>query len=80
MNKDKEVRELAYNIWEQEGRPQGKDVEHYLRAKSILEESERKRILELASQPSHMELEPSPPIKQLELPPKRKKKSTHSRR
>jgi hypothetical protein len=49
---DKEVRELAYNIWEQKGRPQGKDVEHYLKAKIILEELEGKKVLELAPQPS----------------------------
>ena len=80
MANDKEIRELAYNIWEKEGRPQGKDVEHYIRAKTILEELERKRELELVSQPSLEEVEPSPPNKQLELPPKPKKKSARGRR
>ena len=30
------VARLAYLFWEQEGRPQGREVEHWLQAKSIL--------------------------------------------
>ncbi|MBI2854516.1 MAG: DUF2934 domain-containing protein [Chloroflexi bacterium] len=33
-----QVKEIAYSIWEKEGRPEGKDVEHYYRAKAILEQ------------------------------------------
>ena len=64
---DEEARELAYNIWEQEGRPQGKDVEHYLRAKKILEEREANKILELAPVPLAVEL--AEPPKRILLPP-----------
>ena len=60
MVTDEEIRELAYTIWEEEGRPNGKDVEHYLRAKKILEEREAK--LELAPPLKHIQL-PSPPSK-----------------
>ena len=40
MATEEQIRELAYSIWEKEGRPQGKDIEHYFRAKEILEEQE----------------------------------------
>lgn len=40
MATEQQVRELAYAIWEKEGRPQGKDVEHYFRARQILEHQE----------------------------------------
>lgn len=36
---EEEIKQLAYTIWEREGRPHGKDVEHYFRAKAILEGS-----------------------------------------
>jgi hypothetical protein len=49
MAEDGEIRLLAYKIWQQEGRPDGKDVEHYLQAKAMLEEQEAKRVLELAA-------------------------------
>ncbi len=35
-----QIKELAYSIWEREGCPEGKDAEHYYRAKKILEEQE----------------------------------------
>ncbi len=38
MATEEQIKEVAYNLWEQEGRPEGKDLEHYLRAKKILEE------------------------------------------
>jgi hypothetical protein len=41
MPTEEEIRKLAYSIWEEEGRPDGKDVEHYMRAKAILEHKER---------------------------------------
>ncbi len=37
MATEEEIRQLAYRLWEEEGHPQGKDVEHYFRAKYILE-------------------------------------------
>jgi hypothetical protein len=30
--REQRIRQLAYAIWEDEGRPHGKDVEHWLRA------------------------------------------------
>jgi hypothetical protein len=40
MPTEEQIRELAYQMWEQEGRPEGKDVEHYFAAKQRLEEQE----------------------------------------
>jgi len=40
MATEEQIKELANTMWEQEGRPEGKDLEHYFRAKQILEEQE----------------------------------------
>lgn len=40
MATEEQIRELAYYIWEQEGCPEGKDLEHYFRAKKMLEYKE----------------------------------------
>jgi len=40
MPAEEQIRELAYQMWEQEGRPEGRDVEHYFAAKQMLEEQE----------------------------------------
>ncbi len=40
MPTEAQIRELAYRIWEQEGKPEGKDREHYFRAKQMLEAQE----------------------------------------
>ena len=38
MATEEQIRDLAYAIWEQEGRLEGKDLEYYFRAKQMLEE------------------------------------------
>jgi len=43
MPTEDEIKELAYKIWEEEGKPEGKDVENYYRAVKILEEQEAAR-------------------------------------
>ena len=37
MVTEKQIMELAYTYWEQEGRHEGKDLEYYFRAKEKLE-------------------------------------------
>ena len=61
MATDEQIKELAHSIWEQEGRPNGKDVEHYFRAKQMLEERESSQVIELAPPPSKIALETPPP-------------------
>jgi hypothetical protein len=73
MPTEEQIKSLAYDIWEQEGRPEGKDIEHYFRAKQILEDQESARVIELAPPPPIVELPPSPPI--IELAPPRKGKN-----
>jgi hypothetical protein len=38
MEGDKATREAAYFLWENEGRPHGKDLDHWLRAEPAGEE------------------------------------------
>jgi hypothetical protein len=40
MPTEDQIRQLAHSLWEQEGRPEGKDVHHYLAAKAILDKRE----------------------------------------
>jgi hypothetical protein len=77
MITDDEIKKLAFNLWEEEGRPIGKDVENYLRAKIILEEREAKRILELTPIPPAVEL--AQPPKTVSLPPAPSKRSIRER-
>ena len=35
MQREHEVRLIAYHIWEEEGRPAGHDLDHWLRAESL---------------------------------------------
>jgi hypothetical protein len=37
---EEHVRKLAYSIWEQDGRPEGKAVENYYRAERMLREEQ----------------------------------------
>jgi hypothetical protein len=58
---EEQIREMAYHIWEKEGRPDGKDVEHYFRAKAMLEER-KNRVLpgETEAAPSVSSSRPHP--------------------
>ena len=71
MATDEQIKNLAYTIWQQEDCPNGKDVEHYFRAKKILEEQESARIPELAP--------PSPQPGQIGPPKRSGKPSIHAR-
>lgn len=71
MATEEQIREMAFTIWEQEGRPEGKDIEHYFRAKQILEAKEATHIIQLAPQ--------TPPI-ELASPPQRKTKKSNLRK
>ena len=41
MITEEEIKKLARAIWEAEGCPEGRDCEHYFRARRMLEEKER---------------------------------------
>jgi hypothetical protein len=38
MYHDEEIRLIAYRIWEGEGRPEGRDLEHWFKAEAIWQE------------------------------------------
>jgi hypothetical protein len=78
MGTDEEIRKLAYSIWEQEGRPEGKDVEHYLRAKKIIDAKATQPAIELAPPAPIVEL--PPPKSVYSLPPVSKKKISQPKR
>ncbi len=52
MPTEEQIKQLAYALWEQEGRPDGKDLEHYLTATRILEEQEAAQRRASAPQPA----------------------------
>ena len=62
MATEEQIKELAYAIWEQEGRLEGKDMEYYFRAKEMLEERETASLL--AKTPSPSSSTPQLPAKQ----------------
>jgi len=35
VNRDEEIRQLAYKIWQEAGCPNGCDIQHWLKAESI---------------------------------------------
>jgi len=73
MVTEEQIKELAHAIWEQEGRTEGKDVEHYFRAKKTLEEREKARVIELPPPPSIPELSPPQAATRVLQPGKRRK-------
>jgi hypothetical protein len=34
-SRESQIREIAYGLWEQEGMPEGRDVEHYFKAEQL---------------------------------------------
>ena len=73
MVTEEQIKELAHAIWEQEGRPEGKDLEHYFRARQILEEREKARVIELPPPPPIPELSPPQAATIVLQPGKRRK-------
>jgi len=40
MYNDEEIRLISYRIWEEEGRPDGRDLEHWFKAEAIWKEQQ----------------------------------------
>ena len=47
MVTEEQIKKLASSIWQQEGRHEGKHVEHHYRAKQILQYQEPAHVIEL---------------------------------
>jgi Protein of unknown function (DUF2934) len=41
FERDEQIRELAYRIWQEEGYPHGYEVQHWLKAETIWQEKHR---------------------------------------
>ena len=41
MERESDIRKIAYELWEKEGKPEGRDMEFYFRAEAIWNESQR---------------------------------------
>lgn len=66
MDKEDEIRLIAYNIWELEGCPDGKDCEHWFRAEVIWEQQRKPNITQLPAKTPAKQFTPNapkPPIK-----------------
>ncbi len=42
MAREDEIKMIAYQIWEEEGRPEGRDAEQWLKAEAIWERNHKK--------------------------------------
>ena len=52
IERDEEIRELAYRIWQEEGYLHGHDVQHWLKAESIWQEKRRPKSKPKQSKPT----------------------------
>jgi hypothetical protein len=52
MHHENEVRLIAYELWENDGRPDGRDLDHWLQAEAIWAERQLPQLEETASKPS----------------------------
>lgn len=43
MERENEIRAIAYQVWEGEGRPEGRGLDHWLKAEAIWEARQRKQ-------------------------------------
>jgi hypothetical protein len=49
--RDEQIRELAYRIWQEEGYPYGQEVQHWLKAEVIWQEKNRPKSQPKLSKP-----------------------------
>lgn len=57
MEREEQIRQLAYSMWEKEGYPEGRAMEHWLKAETILQSERSETILQ--SEPSQGSEKPS---------------------
>lgn len=77
MATEDEIKRLAYKLWQEEGQPDGKDLEHYFQARRILEEKEANNSLIPVSTPPRLaEISPVAPTPLLKPRSKPRSKKT----
>lgn len=52
IEREEEIRLIAYQTWEEEGRPHGRDLDHWLKAEAIWQERQGQELLAGPSAPS----------------------------
>ncbi len=70
MGRDDEIKLIAYNIWEQEGCPEGRECEHWYRAEAIWEVRQKPPMVQL---PAKASAKPAMPNSKKAGPRKKKK-------
>lgn len=61
MATEEEIKRMAYKLWQEEGQPDGKHLEHYFRAIRILEEQGTTNSSLLISEPPVAEISSAAP-------------------
>jgi DUF2934 family protein len=62
-DREVEIAERAYRIWEGEGRPVGRDLDHWLRAESELHAECEKPVAQVQSKPERPDIVMTAPVK-----------------
>jgi hypothetical protein len=76
MEREEQIRRLAYTIWEREGYPEGRAVEHWLKAETILQsDGAETTTLQSESSETILQRQPSETIVQSQQPQPSEKKS-----
>lgn len=70
-----EIAKRAYRIWEGEGRPAGKDLDHWLRAEAELHAESRNSVAPGPSKPERAEIVVSGPAKPQRPAPRRTRRA-----
>jgi hypothetical protein len=76
MPTEQQIQELAFSIWEKEGRPDGKDLEHYFRARETLIDQERASVIKLTTPTPAAKLAAPPVTPKLSPPPPKRAGTT----
>jgi len=58
MDKERRIRDIAYQLWEDEGRPAGKAEEHWRRARELVENETADESPSLAQPPARKGRQP----------------------
>jgi hypothetical protein len=51
VERDEQIRKLAYRIWQEEGRPYGHEVQHWLKAEAMWMEEHRPKSIPKQGKP-----------------------------
>ena len=70
-----EIAARAYRIWEGEGRPSGRDLDHWLRAEAELHAQSDIPVAQAPSKPERPDIVVAAPVKQQRAAPRRARRT-----